>query len=127
MPDLLDQIARQKRRLLKEQQDKQQAETREQQRKRALAKSVDALKTRQAVLLGETIRDADLTEAEQTTVRAILARRTAKPKDWRLIADWLPPEDKATSAEQAHDGRRIPEPDTQEAAAGFADTRAKSA
>ncbi len=127
MPDLLDQIARQKRRLLKEQQDKAQAETREQQRRRALAKTVDALKTRQATLIGETIRDAELTDAEQTTIRAILARRTAKPKDWRLIADWLPPEDKATPEEQADDGRRIPEPDTQEGAAGYADARAKSA
>ena len=127
MPDLLDQIARQKRRLLKEQQDKQQAETREQQRKRALAKSLDALKTRQATLIGETIRDAELTDAEQATIRAILARRTAKPKDWRLIADWLPPEDKAPSEDNADDRRTVPEPDTQSAATGYADGRAARA
>lgn len=91
MADLLDQIAKQKAQLLKEQHDREQAEMRERQRKQRLAKSLSALKTRQATLIGETIREAELTPAERATVAGILARRAEKPKDWRVIAGWLPP------------------------------------
>ena len=91
MADLLDQIAKQKAQLLKEQRDKEQAEARERQRKRKLAQAVEALHTRQATLIGETIRDAELTPAELAAIGGILARRTSQPKDWRLIAEWLLP------------------------------------
>lgn len=90
MADILDQIARQKAQLLKEQRETEQAEARERQRKRKLAQALGALKTRQATLIGETIRDAELTAAERTMIRGILARRADRPKDWRVIADWLP-------------------------------------
>jgi hypothetical protein len=89
--DLLDQIAKQKAQLLKEQTDKAQAEARERQRKRKLAQAVDALRARQATLIGETIRDIELTPAERSMIGGILARRAAKPKDWRVIAEWLLP------------------------------------
>src|SRR5277367_3348965 len=90
MADILDQIAKQKTQLLREQRDKEQAETRERQRKRKLAQAMEALKTRQATLIGETIRDAELTPAERAAIGGILARRAVKPKDWRVVADWLP-------------------------------------
>ena len=91
MVDLLDQIAKQKARLQKEQQDKAQAEARERQRKQKLARAVEALETRQAILIGETIRDTELTPAERAIIGAILGRRAVKPKDWRVIAEWLLP------------------------------------
>jgi hypothetical protein len=99
--DLLDQIARQKAQLLKEQRETEQAEARERQRKRKLAQALGALKTRQATLIGETIRDADLTTAERTMIRGILARRAEKPKDWRVIADWLPSAEEPANDQQA--------------------------
>jgi hypothetical protein len=99
--DLLDQIAKQKARLLKEQSDKAQAETRERQRKIKLARAVDALQTRQAILIGETIRDTELTPAERATIGGILARRAARPKDWRVIADWLPASEEPANDQQA--------------------------
>jgi len=99
--DLLDQIARQKTQLLKEQRDKEQAENRERQRKIKLARSMEALKTRQAILIGETIRDAELTPAELAAIGGILARRAAKPKDWRVIAEWLLPTEEPANDQKA--------------------------
>jgi DNA-binding protein H-NS len=101
MADLLDQIAKQKIRLLKEQREKEQAETRERQRKRKLAQAMEALKTRQAILIGETIRDTELTPAELAAIGGILARRSAKPKDWRVIAEWLLPTEEPANDQQA--------------------------
>jgi DNA-binding protein H-NS len=98
--DLLDQIARQKAQLLKEQREKEQAENRERQRKIKLARSLEALKTRQAILIGETIRDAELTPAELAAIGGILARRASKPKDWRVIAEWLLPTEEPANDRQ---------------------------
>lgn len=101
MADLLDQIAKQKAQLLKEQTDKAQAEARERQRKRKLAQAVDALRARQATLIGETIRDIELTPAERSMIGGILARRPSKPKDWRVIAEWLPPTEEPANDQKA--------------------------
>ncbi len=100
MADLLDQIAKQKAHLLKEQRDREQADARERQRKRKLAQAVEALHTRQAILIGESIRDAELTPAERAAIGGILARRTSKPKDWRVIAEWLLPSEEPANDQQ---------------------------
>jgi hypothetical protein len=98
--DLLDQIAKQKAQLLKEQRDKEQAENRERQRKQKLARSMEALRTRQAILIGETIRDSELTPAEIAAIGGILARRSTKPKDWRVITEWLLPTEEPANDQQ---------------------------
>ena len=110
MADLLDLIAKQKAHLLKEQADKAQAEARERQRKRKLAQAVEALRARQATLIGETIRDAELTPAELAVIRGILGRRASTPKDWRLVAEWLVPVE-----EPANDQPEFGEPAAQHA------------
>ncbi len=110
MADLLDQIAKQKAHLLKEQREREQADARERQRKRKLAQAVEALRARQATLIGETIRDAELTPAELAVIRGILGRRALKPKDWRVIAEWLPP-----AEEPANDQQGFSEPAAQPA------------
>jgi hypothetical protein len=105
--DLLDQIAKQKAQLLKEQREREQADARERQRKRKLAQAMEALKTRQATLIGETIRDAELTPAEHAAIGGILARRAAKPKDWRIIADWLLPAEEPANDQQSEAGPQV--------------------
>jgi DNA-binding protein H-NS len=107
MADLLDQIAKQKAQLLKEQRETEQAENRERQRKRKLAQALDALKTRQATLIGETIRDAKLTPAELAVIGGILARRDPKPKDWRIIAEWHPPIEEPANDQKAEPASEI--------------------
>lgn len=54
-------------------------------------KAFERIKIKQRDLLGETIRDADLTPQEHALIADILSRRPGpEPKDWDVLADWMP-------------------------------------
>jgi hypothetical protein len=89
MPENLDALAKAKARALKRELEQQQAEERLRRENARIRKLERELSTRRATMLGETIRDAELTRDEKVVIGRILARRKEVPKDWPKISDFL--------------------------------------
>jgi hypothetical protein len=85
MPENLDPIEKARLRLLKRQRQREQDEQREKDQAAHIRKLEREQATRQAMLIGTTIRDEHLTENERVVVAGILNRRKEIPGDWYKI------------------------------------------
>lgn len=75
-----------------------------------------AVKIARGKILGDTIRDAELTKDERLVIGLILSRRKDRPEDWDVIADFLPVEPSKETPEFVPTRPKIDEPDSVEAA-----------
>jgi hypothetical protein len=92
MPQSLTELARKAAaRKIKAAQDAEAEALRERKAGMAERKALARIKIKQRDLLGETIRDADLTPQEHVVIANILSRRKDIPNDWDVLANWLPP------------------------------------
>ena len=90
MVDILDRLEKEKRRELARKQKAEQAAVQERQAAAKRRKLEGALAMRQAVLMGEAVRDATLSPDERKALGAVLARHPDKAKDWdKVLAAWV--------------------------------------
>lgn len=99
MADDLDALEKSKLRLLKKELARKQAEEQERREQARIRSLEKALANRQAMLLGETIRDATLSEEERSVIARVLSRRSDKVKDWSKISKWTGKQTDASTAE----------------------------
>jgi hypothetical protein len=102
MSDNVDALEKAKARALKRAQEREQAEARERAENARIRKLERALLTRQATILGETIRDAKLSDEERSVISRVLLRRSDRPKDWEKIRQFLLPDAASIAANHGH-------------------------
>jgi hypothetical protein len=90
MPSLTEQAKKLSERNLKREEARKKQAEKDRASDLRHRRALNAIKIKQRDLLGETIRDADLTPQEHVVIAKILARRAAPlPKDWEVLGDWL--------------------------------------